>query len=134
MSTFLYRSAQVKLNDGTWTWTELPVFGALVDANYAPNREHTTLDVIPANAFVQRDMELTRLRDTNDKAKGVFATLEAFLDGREVVSLVLYSKGDTDAESELIYFSDDGLGFPFIPQGFDYGVAYRQDLGGFFDL
>lgn len=134
MSTFLYRSAQTKLNDGTWTWTALPVYGALLNANYTPDPAHTTLDTIPANALVHRDMELKRLRSTDNKAKGIFDELEAFLDGRTVLALVLYTLGDTDAESELIYYSDDGLGFPFIPQGFDYGVAYRQDLGGFFDL
>jgi hypothetical protein len=134
VSSLLYRSAQVKLNDGTWTWTDLPVHAALLTANYNASAVHETLEDIPANAVILRDLQLSRLRSTTQLAKGVIPVIEAFLDGREVFALLLYTLGDSDAESELIYYSSDGTGFPFVPQGFDYSVAYRQEDGGFFEL
>lgn len=132
MNTFLYRAAEEHFIDGTWDWDELPVYAAFVSANYAPDPSHETLEDIDSNALVRRDLELTRLRFVNDLAKGVIAEVEAFTDGREVIGLLLYTLGDTDAESELIYYSADGAGFPWTPSGFDYSVAYRQEDGGFF--
>lgn len=134
MSTFLYDSAFLKLNDGTWEWTDLEVRMALLDANYFAEKSHTSLVDIPVNSVVLRDVEMTHLRDVGALAKGILPTQESFLSGQEVIAMLLYTRGDTDADAKLIYYSSDGLGFPFTPQGFDYGFAYKQELGGFFEL
>lgn len=135
MSTALYRAAQVKLNDGTWTWTSLPVAAALLTANYTLNRvDHESMADVPSDAVIVRDIELVRLRSTGALAKGVIPSFDSFLDTREVFALLLYTLADADADSKLIYYSSDGIGFPFTPAGFDYSVAYRQEYGGFFQL
>lgn len=134
MSTLLYSAAQLKFNNGTWTWPALPVNAALLTGAYLATPVHSTLADVPPAAVILRDLELSNLRSTNSFAKGVIPSLEAFLDGREVFALLLYTLGVDDAHSDLIYYSSDGIGFPFTPQGFDYSVAYRQELGGFFEL
>jgi hypothetical protein len=132
VSTFLYRSAETNFTIGEWSWVDLPVHAAFLSANYTPDDSHATLEDIPSNAVILRDLEMTRLRYVEQLAKGVLPEVPSFQDSREVFALLLYTLGDTDAESELIYYSSDGTGFPWTPQGFDYGVAYRQENGGFF--
>lgn len=133
MATFKYNIAAKNFGTAQWTWTALAVNAALVGAGYIPSPTHQTLDQVEASAVVVRDIELSNLAVTDAGwCAGDIPEQDALLSAIPIIGLLLYVKGDTDADSTLIYYSSDGVGFPFTADGFNYAVLYDQVAGGWF--
>lgn len=135
MSTFLYNSARASFATKQIDWTSSSVRCVLLNGSYAPQPAHQFLSDIPVGARMI-DAALTGLAQKNGICYGTIPQFNAFIAGSPVVSMVLYilAVDHADADSPLIYYSDDGRGFPFTPQGFNYAVGYDQSAGGFFQV
>ena len=134
MATFKYNNASSEFATGQLNWPALPVNAMLVNANYSAFPSDVFVSAIPPAAIELRDIALTNLAQLNGLCQGVIPTIKAFLSPDTVVALVLYVKRGSDSTSELLYYSSDGPGFPFVPSGFDYSVGYDQAAGGFFQV
>lgn len=134
MSTFLYNSALQSFATGTLDWATAPVTVALVNASYSPLQTDTSMAAVPTGAIVAT-ATMANLSVVNGICKGsipVFAALES---ASEVTGLLFYlDNGDVPSGNQLIYYSSDGVGFPFTPAGFNYGVGYQQTYGGWFQV
>lgn len=135
MSTFLYNSARTSFATGGINWPTAAVRCVLLNGVYAPQPTHQFLSDIPAGARLI-DVALTALAQKNGICYGTIPQFNAFTAGSPCISMVLYilAVDHADADSPLIYYSDDGFGFPFTPQGFNYAVGYDQAAGGFFQV
>ena len=135
MATFVYDNAANNFASGVLVWPSLPVNAALVDANYNPKTVDLYLDAIPTAAIVVRDLALTGLGVTPDHiAYGKIPRILALVWPYPVVGLVLYNKQSTDAISDLLYYSSDAVGSPFLPRGLNWEYQYNQIRRGFFTV
>lgn len=134
MSTFKYNSASHKFATAQLNWPSLTVGALLVSASYIPSLSDNFVSNIPAAAILKRCGDLTSLSEANGICAGNIPQQNAFLNAVPVVALVLYVDTGVDSTSQLLYYSSDGAGFPFLPQGFNYAVAYDQTAGGWFQL
>lgn len=135
MSTFKYVTGAQLIGSAGLNLTTANIAALLVSNVYAPNA-NTDQHVadIPSAAIVARSDLLTATALTKGVFVGTIPEFDALLSPTEIVGLVLYHETGNDALSELIYYSSDGPGFPFTPNGFDYFVGYDQSNGGFFQV
>ena len=134
MATFKYGNASQQFGTGAWNWTTLSIKALLLSAAYVPQ---PNVDVhvsdIPVGAILARSSgPMTGLAMTNGLATGVIPTFNALLLTQPVVAVALYKDTGVDSTSSLIYYSSDGIGFPFTPLGFNYAVAEDSFYGGWF--
>jgi len=134
MSTFRYYNAANNFGLGSWNWTALNVNAMLVSAAYGAQRTDVYVSDIPSSAIVVRDVALNTLSVVKGVARGVLPQFSALLSGTPVAGIVLYDKQASDAASQLIYYCSDVIGFPFVPQGFNYLVAQDLAAGGWFEV
>ncbi len=130
-NTFLYNNARSMFATGQINWPTAAVHAVLVNAAYAPQPSHQFFSEVPVGA-VMKDVAMTGLAQTNGICYGVIPQFNAFASAATVVALLLYINGGTPATSPLIYYSSDGVGFPFKPLGFNYAVGFDQAAGGYF--
>lgn len=131
---FVYGAARVLIGEAGADLLTADLCCMLVNANYSPQpNTDVNVSVIDPAAIIIRDIALTGVAFT---AAGIlYGTVPEFmaLAATSVcTAFVLYIKGDSDADSPLIYYSSSGSGFPFLPEGFDYVIGYDQTNGGFF--
>jgi hypothetical protein len=134
MTTFVYNSARTAFATGALSWPTAAVNCCLVNANYSPLPTDTNMTAIPSGARVSQGVALTALNVQNGICSGLIPVYNAFIASAPVVGVVLYVLGSSDAASQLIYYSSDGVGFPFTPAGFNYYIAFDQSSGGFFQV
>lgn len=135
MSTFKYSLASQLIGTAGLNLVTANIAALLVSNVYAPNQNTDQyVAVIPTAAIVARSGLLTAQALTKGIFSGTIPEFDALLSPTKVVALVLYRETGNDALSELLYYSSDGPGFPFIPNGFDYFVGYDQSNGGFFEV
>lgn len=135
MATFLYGSASQNFATGVWNWPTLAVWGLLVDVTYVPRINHdVNVSDIPPSAIIARIGPMTSKTSIEGVCAGVLPNFAALLSAQSAVAVVLYVIAGSDAASSLIYYSADGAGFPFTPQGFDYAVAQDLSQGGWFQV
>jgi hypothetical protein len=133
MTTLVYDNAQQQFISGAWNWPSLAVNAALLSSTYTPLGSNVNLSEIPPSAFLVRDQPLTSLFvSAQHQYTGKIPQFDSFLSVYPVAALVLYVKGADDGSSPLIYYSDDGTGFPFAAEGFNYYVSADSSVGGFF--
>jgi hypothetical protein len=137
-TSFVYQAAAMEIGTSI-IWDTAPIYGALLNDNYGPSLADQWLSDIPSGAFVKRDLKMTdpfvkTEANNNTLYGGTFPLIPALSYPAQVISFIIYQKLDTDADSRLIYYSDAGFGFPFIPKGFGYQVSYDLTFGGFFQL
>ncbi len=134
MSTFVYNNAQALFQTGSLVWATSNIHAAFVNASYAPQPTDLYLSQVPTGAIV-KDVAMTNLgQSSSGVCYGSVPEIKAFLQVVSVVGLLLYLYTGNPATSVLIYYSSNGVGFPFTPQGFNYSVGYDQSNGGFFKL
>ena len=139
MATFLYGNASQNFASGAWDWTDLQVSGLLVNAVYVPMiNTDTYVSDIPVGAILARSNALGAYMNSQGILNGIcygeLPTFEALLTAVPAVAIVLYVDTGDDTTSELIYYSADGVGFPFTPQGFNYAVVNDQTAYGWFQV
>jgi hypothetical protein len=130
-NTYVYSNARHLFATGQINWVTGNVRCSLVSAAYAPSIGDVFYSAIPAGA-IMADVKLTSQSETGGTCFGVIPEFASFTSATQVVALVLYFDTGNPASSPLLYYSDDGLGFPFQPQGFNYTVGFDQSAGGFF--
>jgi hypothetical protein len=133
-NTFLYNNARHLFASQQLNWATSPINAMLVSAGYAPNLTDQYVSAIPGGAIVVRDLVLTSLAESAGVCSGVIPQMNALLSPAPITALILYSKLANDGISPLIYYSSDGVGFPFLATGFNYSVAFDQTYAGFFQL
>lgn len=134
MSTYLNNSARHKFATKQIDWPNEDVRLCLTGSGYSGTAADNFLSDIPSGARVLSDYSLTDLGETNGTCFGTIPQLLAYAAAQTIVGMALYIKGMTDADSQLIYFSDEGIGFPFNAQGINYLISIDQSSGGFFQV
>jgi len=134
MSTFKYNKACSDFATAQLNWLTCNPKAMLVDAGYVPDPAHNYVSQITAGAIVTRDQALTSVAQTNGKCTGTIPQINALLWLNPVVAVIIYESTGDDATSRLLYYSSDGVGFPFAAQGFNYAVAFDQAGGGWFQV
>lgn len=135
MATFKYGNALQQFGTGQFNWPAMTVKALLLSAAYVP-RPNTDIYVsdIPASAIIVRSASMISLSMVFGLAKGIIPTFNAFLSVVPVAAVALYADTGVDSTSQLLYYSSDGVGFPFTPQGFNYAVAQDLAQGGWFQV
>lgn len=135
MATFVYGNAREDLATAQLDLSTATVSALLVGPNYTPS-PNGDVDVsdIPPGSILLRCGHLTGTSVVNGIFAGTIAEQDAFINAQQVVALVLYVDTGDDTTSELLYYSSDGPGFPFQPQGFNYAISYDLTQGGFFQV
>ena len=134
MSTFVYDNARSLAATGALNWPAVSARAALVSAAYAPNAATDVyLSDLPGGASII-NVAMTGLSQDDGNCTGTIPEFMAFLDAATVVGLLIYIDTGNPATSPLVYYSDQGVGFPFQPLGFNYAIAADQSAGGFFQL
>lgn len=135
MSTFKYFSASTAFGTKQINWLTDNIGALLIDAGYAASQAHDQfVSDIPSQAIIVRSARMTSMAIVKGVCQGLIPEFSSLLASQQVVSLVLYQNTGLDTTSQLIYYSDDGLGFPFLPQGLNYFITYDQANGGWFQL
>ncbi len=134
MSTFKYNSACVAFAEGNINWLTAVVHCVLVDGSYSPSPNDQYLSAIPVGSRVVDTLVNTQGVRSNGVCYCTIPQFNALTWAAPVVGVVLYLYTGTDSTSQLLYYSSDGVGFPFSAQGFNYAVAFDQANGGFFQV
>ena len=137
MSTFLYNKAKSDFAIGALNWPACVPKAMLVDASYTPNIGHQYVsDLVTAapTCIAVRDLAMTSVAQVNGLCSGVLPVANALLYAPPIVALIIYASTGVDSTSRLIYYSSDGLGFPFTAVGFNYVIAYDQSFAGWFQI
>lgn len=135
MSTFKYATASQLLGSAGLDLVTANIAALLLSGVYAPNpNTDQFVAVIPPAAIIARSGLLTATALKAGIFVGTIPEFDALLSPTTITALALYVETGNDALSQLIYYSSDGPGFPFVPNGFDYFVGYDQSNGGFFEV
>lgn len=132
MSTFVYNSARDLFATTGLNWLTCVPHAVLVNSSYSPQPGDQFLSAVPVGA-IMKDVAMTGVAERSGGiCYGTIPEFLAYTSPAQVVGLLIYAYTGTPATSQLIYYSSDGYGFPFTPQGFNYAVGYDQAAGGFF--
>jgi len=134
MTTQVYNKARYLFATGALDWATAPVHAILVNGSYAPAPGDTFLSDVPAGAIMQDVPVLSPGVLSNGVCFCTIPQFNAFTSPSAVTAVMLYVYTGNPATSTLVYYSDDGLGFPFQPEGFNYAVGYDQSAGGYFQI
>lgn len=132
-TTFLYNSARAKFSTAQIDWPIETVKCVLLNGAYAPSVQDNFLSDVP-NGAIMATRTMTGLGQTNGICFGVIPEFDAFLSPSQCIAMLLYIDSGDPTTSQLVYYSADGFGFPFIPQGFNYAVSFDQTAGGYFQV
>lgn len=133
MSSFKYDSFVSALGQKQINWITDTFKVLLVSGDYSPSKSTDQfVSDIPSQAIVVRSGSTTG----NAIVGGVFRSnvpeFLALASTSEAVAMVIYKDTGADDSSQLVYYSADGIGFPFLPGGINYFLAYDQANGGWF--
>ncbi len=131
-NTFVYNNARHLLGTAGLNWPAQTATAALVNGAYSPSPSDVYLSAVPHGAVMVTAIMTGLTVRANGACYGVIPQFNALTSGSSVVGLLIYNDTGDPTTSALIYYSDDGVGFPFQPIGFNYAVGYDQANGGFF--
>jgi hypothetical protein len=134
MSSFVYNQARTDFATAQINWITADIRMAFTNGNYAPSLDDLTVADVGAGNLIVRDVILANKNVVNGICSGTIPAFNAFIEPAPVIGVLIYILGSDDSHSRVIYYSDDGIGFPFTPQGFNYLVAFDQTSGGFFEV
>lgn len=134
MSTFKYNGAASDFATAALNWPTCNPNAMLVDSSYVPSAAHRYVSDVAAGAIAVRDKILTSVAQANGLCTGIVPQINALLWPNPIVAVIIYEKTGSDNTSRLIYYSSDGVGFPFTAVGFNYAVAFDQSGGGWFQV
>lgn len=132
-NTFVYNNARHMFATAGINWPAASARAALLSAGYSPSPTDKFLSEISTGA-VMKDVAMTALGDVDGQCFGTIPEIMAFISATTVVGLVIYIDTGDPTTSPLVYYSDDGVGFPFQPLGFNYAIGFDQSAGGFFQV
>lgn len=135
MSTFKYYSASLAFGTKQINWLTDTINALLVGGGYAPSEAHDQyVSDIPSAAIITRSGNFTNKAISNGVCQGLCPEFLQLASATQCTSFVIYKNTGDDTTSQLIYYSDEGLGFPFLPAGINYFVTFDQANGGWFQL
>lgn len=135
MSTFKYDTAVVAFGTKQLSWTAGNIAGMLIGPTYAPSKaKDQFVSDIPSDAIIARSAHMTSPAIVGGVCRGLVPEFDAVASALPVSAFILYADTGDDTTSQLIYYSDEGNGFPFVAAGFNYFVTYDQANGGWFQL
>lgn len=135
MSTFKYDHGMLLVGTAQINLKTAVIKAALVSAAYSASKSSDqNLSDIPGSAILIKSARLTGTDIVAGVFKGTIPELNALLLTAVTAGLVLYQEGGSDATSPLLYYSNDGIGFPFTASGINYFIGYDQANGGWFQL
>ena len=123
----LFATAQID-----WATVGTTAHCALLNDQYSPSMNDQYLSEIPAGAIVADQAFTSTGVTANGVCYGAIPTFNALISSAPVAGMLIYISTGVSTTSPLIYYSSNGIGFPFTPQGFNYAVAYDALSGGFF--
>lgn len=135
MSTFRYDNAALLFGTKQIGWTTDIIKALLVTGGYSALKgtDKFVAD-IPAGAIVVRSAQMTNCTIIRGVCAGLIPEFDALVGTQLVTGMALYKDTGVDATAPLIYYSNDGVGFPFLPAGINYFATYDQANGGWFQL
>jgi hypothetical protein len=86
------------------------------------------------SGVIARSDVMTNKAETAGICRGELPEFLALASPQSAVGFILYIDTGNDATSQLLYYSSDGVGFPFTPAGINYFVGYDEANGGFFEI
>ncbi len=107
---------------------------ALLNSGYSPLPTDTYLSDIPAGAIMADQAFTSTAVTAQGVCNGAIPLFDAFLSATTCSAMLIYISTGNPATSPLVYFSNQGVGFPFQPEGFNYFVTYDQANGGWFQI
>jgi hypothetical protein len=131
MSTFVYNNARSLFATAALNWPASAAHAVLLNGAYAPQPTDQFFSAVPPGG-VMKDVAMTGLGQKNGICYGVIPQFNAFTSPTPVMALLIYISTGNPATSPLVYYSSDGVGFPFTPLGFNYAVGFDQANGGYF--
>lgn len=135
MATFKYDRGMLLVGTAGINLKTAVIKAALVSAAYSASKSADGfVSDIPAAALLARSAQLTGTDIVGGVFKGTIPQFSALLLVSPASGLVLYQEGGNDATSALLYYSNDGIGFPFTANGINYFIGYDQANGGWFQL
>ena len=132
-NTYVYNNARHLFATAQINWPSANARASLVNGAYAPQPGDKFYSNIPPGA-IMKDALMAGLGENNGICYGTIPQFLAFASPSQVVGVVIYLDTGDPTSSPLIYYSDDGLGFPFQPLSFNYAVAFDQSAGGWFQI
>lgn len=135
MSTFKYVNAAQLIGSAQLNLVTANIAALLLSGVYAASmaKDKFVADIPPA-AIIARSGLLTSTSLTNGVFSGIIPEFDSLISPTPVTAIALYVETGNDALSQLIYYSNDGTGFPFTPQGFDYFIGFDASNGGYFQV
>jgi hypothetical protein len=135
MATFKYDKGMLAVGTEQINLVANTIQALLVGAGYSASKAADgNVSDIPSSAILARSGALTGNAIVAGVFQGTIPEFDALLLAAPVAGLVLYKVGGSDASSPLIYYSNDGVGFPFVASGINYFIGYDQTNGGWFQL
>jgi hypothetical protein len=131
MTTFVYNNARSLFATGALNWPACAAHAVLVTSAYTPLVTDQYFSAVPSSAVIE-DVAMTGLGQSKGYCYGAIPQFNALISSSIVVGLLIYVSTGNPATSPLVYYSSDGVGFPFQPQGFNYAVGYDSSSGGYF--
>lgn len=133
MSTFRYDTGVTAFGTKQLNWLTNDFCALLVGPGYSPSKaKDQFVSDIPSQAIIARSGQMTSMAIVGGVFSGLIPQFDALASALQAVGLVIYQNTGADNSSQLIYYSSDGLGFPFLPIGINYFVTYDQTNGGWF--
>src|SRR5262245_203931 len=112
--SFMYKNARSKFSRGQLNWLTANVKCALVSAGYSASRDHVYMSDV--TGVIARSGLVTNKDEDGGICRCDIPEFLALLSGSAVMGMILYVDTGDDTTSQLLYFSDDGVGFPFEAQ------------------
>jgi hypothetical protein len=132
MSSIIYNKHRERLQTGLFDWLTATVKVAFVAGDYVADVDDEFLSAVPGSAILIRSGAMTGKTADDGFAAGLTPEFLLYRNARPTVGILLYQDTGVDATSNLICYSDDGPGLPFVGLGFNYAVSYNATLGGFY--
>lgn len=135
MSTFKYYSASNAFGTAQINWFNDSICAMLVGPGYSASQAHDNfVSDIPSAQIIVRSGPMTSMAINKGVCSGLIPQFNSLVSTTIAAALVIFKNTGNDTTSQLIYYSSDGLGFPFLPQGINYFVTFDQANGGWFQL
>lgn len=130
-NTYVYNNARHLFATGAIDWPSANARASLCNGAYAPQPGDKFYSDVPGGA-IMKDALMTGLGENSGVCYGTIPQFDAWTSAAMCVGVLIYLDTGDPTTSPLVYYSDDGMGFPFQPLGFNYAVGFDQAARGFF--
>lgn len=135
MSTFKYDTGAYLIGTAGIDLLTAVIKAAVVSSGYAASKaKDQYVSDIPSAAILTRSSQLASPAIVRGVFSAIIPEALAFTATVDAIGIILFRDTGNDSTSALLYYSDDGIGFPFLPAGLNYFFAFDQANGGWFEV